>query len=231
MSGYYAKRLAGRRLQRCYELAPARVRRYLEAELLHALARIQAEDRVLELGCGYGRIARRLAEVAREVVGIDTSAESLELGRRLAGSTTRCEFMQMDARALQFPQDSFDGVLCLQNGICAFGVDPAAVLKEALRVTRAGGRVLLSSYAARFWPHRLAWFEAQAAAGLIGAIDPAASRDGVIVCKDGLRLSSMTPEGFRALAVPLGVEPEIFEVDGSSLFCEITKPGGSADRT
>jgi 2-polyprenyl-6-hydroxyphenyl methylase/3-demethylubiquinone-9 3-methyltransferase len=129
----------------------------------------------------------------------------------------------MDALDLQFPDCSFDAVVCLQNGICAFAVDPVSLLEEALRVTREGGIVLFSSYSDRFWSDRLAWFEAQAAEGLVGAIDRAASGDGVVVCKDGLRAGRLTPDDFRALCSRIGMRPRIAEVDGSSIFCKITK--------
>ena len=184
---YYAEKLSGRRLQRCYEVASERVGQYLEAEILHALGRLRPTDAVLELGCGYGRIVRRLARVAARVVGIDTASESLELARQLSEVDDGCEFVLRDALDLRFPDGSFDAVLCLQNGICAFGVDQAALLEESLRVTREGGIVLLSSYSDEFWPDRLAWFEAQSAEGLVGPIDHAASRDGAIVCEDGFR--------------------------------------------
>jgi 2-polyprenyl-6-hydroxyphenyl methylase/3-demethylubiquinone-9 3-methyltransferase len=130
----------------------------------------------------------------------------------------------MDAVALGFDDDLFDAVACVQNGICAFGVDPETLMREALRVTRAGGMVLLSSYSDRFWPHRFAWFEAQAAAGLIGPVDRTASRDGVIVCDDGFRAGRLSPGDMRALCLRLGVEGAIEEVDGASVFCEIVKP-------
>jgi 2-polyprenyl-6-hydroxyphenyl methylase/3-demethylubiquinone-9 3-methyltransferase len=222
MTSYYARKLSGRRLERCYEVASPRVQQYLEAEIIHALSRLRPTDTVLELGCGYGRIARRVAEVASHVVGIDTAAESLALARETV-SEKNCEFLEMDALDLRFPRASFDAVLCLQNGICAFGVDPAALLKEALRVTREGGVVLFSSYADGFWEERLAWFEAQAAEGLLGAVDRAASRDGVIVCEDGFRAGRMTPEGFRELCGRVGVEGDVSEVNGSSVVCEVRR--------
>ena len=224
MTGYYAKNLSGERLRRCYEIAPARVQRYLEAEVCHVLDRLRpTAETVIELGCGYGRVTRRLAEVAGRVVGIDTAVESLELAREMAGGETQCEYLQMDALELDFADGSFDAVVCLQNGICAFGVDQVLLLEEALRVTRVGGVMLFSTYAERFWAERLAWFEAQAAAGLVGAVDRAASGDGVIVCEDGFRAGRLRPGTFRSLCGRVGVEAEIVEVDGSSVFCEIVK--------
>jgi len=228
---YYAEKLSGQRLQRCYEVAPERVRRYLEAEIVHALARLRPTDEVLELGCGYGRIVQRLARVARRVVGVDTAPASLELARRLSPED-RCEFLFMDAVDLRFPDGSFDAVLCLQNGICAFGVDQERLLREALRVAREGGIVLLSSYSDRFWSDRLAWFEAQAAEGLVGRLDRVATKDGTIVCEDGFRSGRLTPDGFRDLCARIGVQAHVCEVDGSSVFCQIVKPGagpGSSD--
>lgn len=230
MTGYYAKKLSGSDLEGCYSLAPARIRRYLEAEILHVIERLRPTDSVLELGCGYGRIAMRLAPVARRVVGIDTAAASLGLARRTSTRSTPCEFLEMDALDLRFPDDSFDVVLCLQNGVCAFGVDQEALLREALRVTRCGGVVMLSSYTDAIWPERLAWFEAQAAEGLLGAVDREASGDGTIVCVDGFRAGRMTADAFRTLCCRIGVTPVITEVDGSSLFCEIEKACGGAVR-
>lgn len=227
MAWSYSEKLSGKRLQRCYEIAPERVCQYLEAEIVHALGRLRQTDEVLELGCGYGRIARRLAPVAGRVVGVDTAPESLELARRQSQVDGRCDFLCMNALDLRFPDSSFDAVFCLQNGICAFGVDPVRVLKEALRVTRAGGIVLFSSYSDKFWSDRLAWFEAQAAEGLVGRIDRVASTDGVIVCEDGFRAGRMTPDGFRGLCLNIGTDAHVYEVDGSSVFCEIVKSGST----
>ncbi|MBW1999765.1 MAG: class I SAM-dependent methyltransferase [Deltaproteobacteria bacterium] len=223
MTGYYAAKLSGRRLMACYELASPRVRQYLEAEILYVLKHLRPRDRVLELGCGYGRVAVRLAEVAEQVVGIDTAEDTLDLAKELVGADSRCEFLLMNAVDLGFAPGQFDAVVCVQNGICAFGVDQDALLLEALRVTRSGGLVLFSTYSDRFWDHRLAWFEAQAQAGLVGQIDYGATGDGMIVCKDGFRAGRLTPEDMRLLCSRLGCRPHVTEVDGSSVFCRIHK--------
>ena len=222
MGGYYAETLAGERLRRCYELASPRVRQYLEAEIQYVLGHLRTTDAVLELGCGYGRVALRLAEVAGRVVGIDTAAESVRLARRL-DMRQRCEFLEMDALCLAFADGLLDAVVCVQNGVCAFGVDQEALVRESLRVTRPGGLVLFSTYADGFWTERLAWFEAQAAAGLIGQIVRAETGDGVIVTEDGFRAGRLTQDGFNGLCSALGRKGAITEVDGSSVFYALVK--------
>ncbi len=224
MGGYYSDRLAGERLRACYEIAPPRVRAYLESEIDFTLGRISSSATLLELGCGFGRVLDRLAGRVRAATGIDTSRASLRMARRFLADAPRVELIAMDASKMGFRDRAFDVTVCIQNGICAFALDPLALMGEAIRVTRSGGVVLFSSYSARFWPDRLEWFEAQAARGLIGAIDRAATGDGVIVCKDGLRIATLTPDGFVALAARLGVTASITELDGMSLFCELVAP-------
>jgi 2-polyprenyl-6-hydroxyphenyl methylase/3-demethylubiquinone-9 3-methyltransferase len=226
-AAYYVTRLSGDRLRRCYERAPWRVKQYLDAEIVYVLGRVQAASSVLELGCGYGRVLARLAQTTRWVVGIDTSLESLVLARELTAGYGRCELAVMDATALGFRDRSFDAVVCIQNGICAFRVNPRKLLQEALRVTRPGGRLLFSSYSETFWPHRLLWFEQQAEEGLLGEIDYSATSRGEIVCKDGFRSRTLGAKEFTQLCGQLGAQPMIVEVDESSVFCEIAAPSAA----
>jgi ubiquinone/menaquinone biosynthesis C-methylase UbiE len=224
MRGYYVGNLAGERLRRCYELASERVRRYLASEIEFVLSRLEHDHAVLELGCGYGRVTFRLAECARRVIGIDTATDSLELARQIGGSNSECRFLKMDALELAFRDSTFDRVVCVQNGICAFGVDQETLLNEAQRVTRPGGRLLFSSYSKHFWSERLGWFESQAAAGLIGELDYRHTGGGIIACKDGFHTGMLSSEQFQELGKRLGVEPAVSEVDSSSIFCEIVVP-------
>ena len=219
---YYSERLSAERLRRCYDLAPPRVRQYFDAEIAFVASRLRAGDTVLELGCGYGRFLKELAAKARLVFGIDTSASSLHLGAELLRDVPNCRLLQMDAFALGFRDQTFDVLVCIQNGLSAFHVDPQTVVRESVRVTRPGGLVLLSTYAAKFWPHRLEWFRLQAAHGLLGEIDEDATRDGRIICKDGFEARTISPDEFLALTSGFAVQRRtITEVDESSLFCEI----------
>lgn len=220
---YYREKLSATRLEACYNSAPPRIKQYLKAEIQHLISRLSSSDKVLELGCGYGRLMFAIAPYVRYVVGIDNSEESLEYAKELQNPRDNCEFLLMDALNLGFSGNEFDAVICNQNGICAINGDTLRLVQEALRVTKTRGRVIFSSYSDKFWAHRLDWFLVQAKQGLIGEIDMDETHDGRIVCKDGLRLDSMDQKGFINICEKLNVNCQITEVDESSIFSEMIK--------
>ena len=193
----------------------------LDAEIEFILGRTRPSDLVLELGCGYGRVLKKILEKTKTVVGIDTSHDSLLLLRDSIIKNESCHIFEMDAVQLGFRNHWFDVVVCIQNGISAFKVNQRNLIEEALRVTRPGGTVLFSSYSESFWEDRLTWFRLQSKLKLIGEIDEEATGDGVIVCKDGFKATTMSPDDFVSLTSGLDDDPIITEVDGSSVFFEI----------
>lgn len=220
---YYSEKLSADKLQICYDLAPPRVKQYLEAEINHVLEKINTEDEVLELGCGYGRILPAIANKAKSVTGIDTSAESIAYGKKFLGSTPNCEMIQMNALNMLFKNNIYDIVVCIQNGISAFHVDRKALIKESIRVVKPGGIVLFSSYSEKFWDDRLEWFRLQAEAGLIGEIDYEKTGAGKIICKDGFTASTVSADQFIDLASGLNADIKVEEVNNSSIFFELVK--------
>jgi 2-polyprenyl-6-hydroxyphenyl methylase/3-demethylubiquinone-9 3-methyltransferase len=227
VSDYYAQKLAAGRLQQVYAIASPRVRQYLEAEIDFVRQHIRPGDRVLELGCGYGRVLTGLLGGPGRMFGIDTALASLALARRLPGGST-LTLAAMNAVQTGFKDDVFDLTVCIQNGISAFNVDPVQLMRASLRITRDGGKVLFSSYAAEFWNERLEWFRQQAREGLLGEIDEQATGNGVIVCRDGFKATTFGPEDFKSCAARLGYRPRITTVNHSSVFCEllVNKTGG-----
>jgi 2-polyprenyl-6-hydroxyphenyl methylase/3-demethylubiquinone-9 3-methyltransferase len=223
VSAYYSHKLSATRLKQAYDIAPPRVRQYLDAEVSHVLERIHPGDLVVELGCGHGRILPKLARKAGWVVGIDTSVPTLEFAQETLAAIPNCSISRMDAARLGFQDGAFDCVVCIQNGISAFHVDQRALVSESVRVAKPGATVLFSSYSDKFWKDRLEWFELQSKAGLIGEIDYAKTKDGVIVCKDGFTATTVRSKDFLALTTHLNVDVRIVEVDESSLFCEIIR--------
>ena len=225
MGTYYRSHILGSDLQRVYELASPRIRQYLRAEIENVIERVRGADRVLELGCGYGRVLREVAPHVGRAVGIDIAPANLRSASSYLRSLKNCDLLLMNAVQLAFADARFDLTVCVQNGISAFGVDRSKLVSEAVRVTRDGGQVLFSSYSPRIWVDRLEWFRAQAHAGLIGPVDESQSREGTIVCQDGLRLTTASGEEFRDLFAKSGQVARIREVDQSSVFAEVTREG------
>jgi ubiquinone/menaquinone biosynthesis C-methylase UbiE/predicted ester cyclase len=104
----------------------------------------RAEGEVLELAAGT---ARNLPFYSGDVkiTGVELSPEMAELGRRRAEEVGREIDMRVgDAESLPFPDESFDTVVCTY-GLCTIPDDAAAV-REAKRVLRPGGRILLAEH-------------------------------------------------------------------------------------
>lgn len=95
--------------------------------------------RVLDICCGPGMLTAGALERDAEAIGLDFAAEAVELARKLVPEG---RFQQGDAQALPFPEASFDAVLC------GYGLmhlpEPAAALREILRVLRPNGRAAFS---------------------------------------------------------------------------------------
>lgn len=113
------------------------VRRYLALE----------GARVLDVGCGLGTYVRRLANFTDGACGIDIDRARLSQG---AASGVHGLALAI-SESLPFRDDAFDGVLL--NEVIEHVRDDRGTLREALRVTRPGGRVVI------FAPNRLYPFE------------------------------------------------------------------------
>jgi len=220
MRDYYIENLSGNHLHRVYGLADERVKRYLQGEIEFFRERISPGDRVLELGSGYGRILKALASDKHVTEGIDNAPGNIELAGEYLHNKPGIKVHLMSVDNLEFPDDSFDLVLCTQNGLSAFGLDPLIVVREASRVTKHDGRLYCCTYADSFWPSRLQWFHNQADAGLLGAIDETKTGNGVIACVDGFISTSMTDVQFREIASALNLVVDIVELPSGSLISE-----------
>lgn len=101
-----------------------------------------AGRRVLEVGCGAAQCARWLADQGAHVVATDVAHGMLRRARAIdAGRADRpaVPLVEADARALPFPDASFD-VAFTAFGAIPFVADPWRVHAEVARVLRPGGR-------------------------------------------------------------------------------------------
>jgi ubiquinone/menaquinone biosynthesis C-methylase UbiE len=106
----------------------------------------QATGEVLEIAIGTGRNLPLYPPGVR-LTGVDFSLQMLELARRRAAQLGRRVDLRLgDAQVLDFPDASFDTVVCTLS-LCAIP-DERRAIAEMRRVLRPGGRLLLLDHVA-----------------------------------------------------------------------------------
>ena len=116
------------------------------ADLVDA-ASVHTGDRVLDVGCGTGVVAReafRRAGSGAYVVGSDINAAMLDVAGKYAleNDMAGIRWQECDATKMPFADEEFDVVLC-QQGL-QFMPDRAAAMAEMVRVLAPGGRLAVS---------------------------------------------------------------------------------------
>lgn len=119
----------------------------LRARAAEALA-LRGDERLLIVGVGSGLELAALPRNTRGV-GVDLSGRMLERARRRRAQLgmKNLDLRLMDARTLDFPDESFDAIYLPL--IVTVVEDGARVLSEAARVAAGGGRIVVAD---RFWP-------------------------------------------------------------------------------
>ena len=112
-----------------------------------SLGPLNPGDAVLDIGCGAGvdsLVAAHLVGTRGRVVGLDVTPAMVERARgHLARlGLANVTFQVGDAEALPFPDNDFDAVI--SNGVFNLTLDKEKALKEAHRVLKPGGRLMLA---------------------------------------------------------------------------------------
>ncbi len=101
----------------------------------------QRDDvRVLDAGCGAGRMTRYLADRGARAEGLDLSPGMVAMARRAQPGTT---FVVGSLTQLPYATDTFDGVLLWYSIIHTPPAGQSRIFAEAARVLRPGGHVLV----------------------------------------------------------------------------------------
>lgn len=101
------------------------------------------ERLMLDVACGPGNYTRRIADGLigdGRCIGIDSSPSMLARAAR-TNSVPRASYIRADAHAIPFGDNTFDSVTCL--AALYLIPDPLPVVDELVRVTRAGGEIIV----------------------------------------------------------------------------------------
>lgn len=129
----------------------------IDAAQLQALQGLFSDRprRILDLGCGCGRMLRPLAQAGHTLTGIDMDESSLGHCREsLDEDGVDAELLHGNFTTMAWPDKPFDAVLCLGNTFMTIvEVDAAVALLDRCRAALArGGIVVLDDIAGDFWP-------------------------------------------------------------------------------
>jgi ubiquinone/menaquinone biosynthesis C-methylase UbiE len=124
---------------------------------------LRSGDKVLDLGCGFGRHAFEAARRGASVVALDAGRDEVngvaamfiamvEAGE-LAEGSVHASVVQGDALHLPFPDGAFDRVICSE--VLEHIPDDLAAMRELARVLRPGGTMAIT--VPRFGPELINW--------------------------------------------------------------------------
>jgi SAM-dependent methyltransferase len=123
------------------------------AAWLHGLELLEGRPRILDLGCGIGRMARALAPHAGGILGLDVSAGMIEAARRRCADIPSVEFALTSGHGLgELPAAGFD--LLLAVDVFPYLVQAGGTLAEqhvedAGRLLRPGGSLVILNFSYR----------------------------------------------------------------------------------
>ena len=107
-----------------------------------ALAALLPPDWVVaDLGCGTGHFVAELAPGVRQVIGVDNSAAMLKAAKRRVNGTPNVDLRRGDLQALPIDDGLCDAALLVL--VLTYVSDVPAVLKEAARILKTGGRLVI----------------------------------------------------------------------------------------
>jgi len=108
---------------------------------------------VLEVGCGFGATALHVGRGQREMVGVDAAPAGIDAARRLGAGRPELRFEVMDATRLEFPDGHFDLVYSIDLIEHLHPDDVGRHLREARRVLRPGGCLIVKTPSELTGPH------------------------------------------------------------------------------
>ncbi|HVC32202.1 MAG TPA: class I SAM-dependent methyltransferase [Chloroflexota bacterium] len=151
-----------------------------QREIAQVLRLLPDTGRILDLGCGTGRLSQRLAEHGRDVVLCDASDAMLARAVPAVGAPA----VLADAFALPFARQSFDAVVALRVAF-HFG-DIGALIGSVVPLLRPGGRFVFDTY--RWTPRAILALAARQWGGKVYIHSPAtvkASAEAAGLCVAG----------------------------------------------
>ncbi len=96
---------------------------------------------IADLGCGTAPLVALLAPHVKQVIGVDNSAAMLKAAKARVGDFSNVDLRRGDLAALPIDDGAVDAAMLVLA--LTYVADPATAVREAARITRKGGRVVI----------------------------------------------------------------------------------------
>lgn len=118
----------------------------VEKNLIEEISEFNDNEKVLDIGSGTGTFSVWMANKGLKVTGIDQSKEMIKVAQEKAEKENlEIDYVLGDAHKLPFADETFDLVVSVTA--IEFVDDPKSVLKEAMRVLKPNGRLVIGALA------------------------------------------------------------------------------------
>jgi ubiquinone/menaquinone biosynthesis C-methylase UbiE len=173
---------------------------YLIEPATERLLALKPGERVLDIGCGAGRFARRIAALGATVIAIDHAERFLNRAReRTTESIERIEYLKLDASdplaLMSLGEESFDAAVCTMALMDMSSITP--LISSLPRILKPQGRFVFSVSHPVF------------NSGTARHVAEQFEHDGEVITRSGMTVTEYTePFAYRGLGIPGQPEPQ-----------------------
>jgi len=195
------------------------IKDWLKKENLYLQKNIERNRSVLDVGCGSGRHLKLLANITKEISGIDWDKEAVKEAKKNLSKFRNIKIFLEDAQEMHFKNNTFDYIICMGNTFGDFGTDKLKILKEMKRVIKIGGKIIISVYSEKALKTRLKQYEK------IGIKIQKIENDGTVytVYTPDWFLEQFSKEKLKDIFKRAGLVVKITELNPISYICEAVK--------